>query len=253
MISEVAVTLAARLLGERAAELIGYHQGQPAHPILVAARTQVLCRSRLAEDVLRRSGAVQYIVLGAGLDTFAYRSAGIRVFEVDHPGMQRWKRAALAAAGIAEPPQVRFVPADLSAGALVPALTAAGFDQAAPAVVAWLGVSMYLDLAAIEATLAALAGLAPGSELVLDYMLPAGHRDKAGDLYVELIAAAAAEHGEPWQTFLTPDEMTALLTRHGFTRTEQLSQAGSIPAGLWQRTDALRPISLSMLAAARLG
>jgi len=102
-------TCAAALLGEWAEELIGYHRQHAAHPILSAARAQVLCRSRYAEDRLAiavAAGVRQYVVLGAGLDTFAYRSpmaAQIRVFEVDHADTQDWKRSALAAARIGVP------------------------------------------------------------------------------------------------------------------------------------------------------
>ncbi len=252
-------TCAAALLGERADELIGYHRQHAAHPILAAARGQVVCRSRHAEDRLAAAvaaGVRQYVVLGAGLDTFAYRSplAGqVRVFEVDRPGTQDWKRSALAAAQLGVPPDVVFVPADLAADSLAGALRAAGFDVSEPAVISWLGVTMYLHRAAIAETLTALAGCAPGSELIADYMLPQALRDDTGNFYAEMIMAAAAERGEPWLSFFAPGEVTSLLAEHGFRQATQVRQRESVPRELWQRTDTLQPIELSMIAWARLG
>jgi methyltransferase (TIGR00027 family) len=251
-------TCAAALLGERAEELIGYHRQNTAHPILSAARGQVVCRSRYAEDRVASAvaaGVRQYVVLGAGLDTFAYRSpiaAQVRVFEVDHPNTQDWKRSALASARIGVPPEVVFVPVDLAAGSLSAALRTAGFDFSQPAVISWLGVIMYLDRAAIGQTLDALAACAPGTELIADYMLPQDLRDAAGNLYAKLIMAAAAERGEPWLSFFAPDEMAGLLAEHGFREATQVPQRESVPAELWQRADTLRPIDLSMIAWARL-
>src|SRR5581483_4708452 len=180
-------SLAAPLLGDRAGELTGYHRQHAAHPILASARAQVICRSRYTEDRLARAvagGVGQYVILGAGLDSFGYRSAlSVRVFEVDHPATQAWKRRALAGAGIAVPPSVTFVPADLATASLTDALAAGGFDLARPALVAWLGVTMYLSREAIGAVLAAIAALAPGTEVIADYLLPEGLRDEAGDAY----------------------------------------------------------------------
>lgn len=248
-------TLAADVLGSLAAQLTGYHRKQSAHPILAAARGQVLCRSRFAEDRVARAAARQYVVLGAGLDTFAYRSApsrGLRVFEVDHPATQSWKRAALAAAKITPPAFLTYVPADLATDSLAGALRAGGLDFTEPAIVSWLGVTMYLGEDAIRETLAALSGLAAGSELIADHMLPAGLRDEAGDFYVEQVMPFAAHNGEPWRTFLAPEQMAALLSQHGFSVTGHVQQADSIPAPLWARTDSLRPIALSMITTATL-
>ncbi len=251
-------TTAEALLGDRAAELLGYHRGHAAHPILSAARAQVVCRSRYTEDRLADAvtrGVRQYVVLGAGLDTFGYRSALAgrdSVFEVDHPSTQDWKHAALAAASIAVPAEVSFVPADLGADSLTRALQLARFDFGQPTVVSWLGVIMYLNTAAIRSTLASLAGFAAGTELIADYMLPQSRRDEVGDFYVANVGPAAAERGEPWLTFLSPDEMTDLLAESGFGTSEQVSQHRAVPSGLWDRTDSLRPISLSMIARATL-
>jgi methyltransferase (TIGR00027 family) len=246
-------TLASVLLGDSADELISYHRRHGPHPVLAGARTQVTCRSRYAENSLARAigrGLTQYVLLGAGLDTFAYRSdlAGrVRVFEVDHPATQAWKRRALAAASIPEPANVTFVPADLVVDALAECLGAAGCDLAAPVLVGWLGVTLYLTRAAIGQTLAAIGGFAPGSELIADYMLPEGLRDSDGDMYAELVARLSAERGEPWLSSFAPDEMTDLARRSGFAAVRNVRQREAIPAALWDRADSLRPASLAVL------
>ena len=252
-------TLAAALLGGRADELIGYHREHPTHPILSAARGQVICRSRYAEDRLAAAvaaGIRQYVLLGAGLDTFAYRSplAGqVSVFEVDHAATQSWKRAALATAGIEVPSGVAFIAAGLGTGELADALGDGGFDFGQPAVISWLGVIMYLDRRAVGQTLSVLAACAPGTELIADYMLPAGLRDVAGDEYVELVGPVAAQGGEPWQSFFAPADMTALLAEFGFEGASNIGQGDTVPKRMWQRGDSLRPVELSMIVRARLG
>jgi methyltransferase (TIGR00027 family) len=255
-------TLAATLLGDRAEELIGYHRLHGTHPVLSGARVQVTCRSRYTEDALRRAaarGLTQYVIVGAGLDTFAYRGdqpERLRVFEVDHPSTQNWKRAALARAGIAEPGHVVFVPADLAteplteslAESLAGRLEAAGFDRAAPAVVSWLGVTMYLTPDAIGRTMAAIGGLAAGTELIADYMLPERMRDESGATQGRLVAQAAAERGEPWLSAFTPDAFAGLARRCRFTDGgRHVRQRDTIAAGLWTRADSLRPADLAIL------
>jgi methyltransferase (TIGR00027 family) len=249
-------TAAAAVLGDLAAELIRYHQEHRAHPVLSTARGQVACRSRYTEDHLAAAvaaGVRQYVLLGAGLDTFAYRSgrpAQLAIWEVDHPGSQQWKRAALAAARIEVPPAVTFIPADLGAGSLAGPLRAGGFDFSQPAVISWLGVTVYLDTQAIRDTLAALSGCAAGTELIVDYMLPAGLRDETADLYVSQVSPAAANRGEPWLTFASAADMTVLLDDYGFSPAEHVRQRDSIPAMLWDRSDSLRPVELSMICSA---
>jgi methyltransferase (TIGR00027 family) len=250
--------LAAALLGEQAEELISYHRLHGTHLVLSAARAQVVCRSRFAEDHLAacvRDGVTQYVILGAGLDSFAYRTARSRggpgrVFEVDHPGTQDWKRVQLAAAGIGEPDLLSFVAMDFERDSLAARLSQAGFDPSRPALVSWLGVTMYLTGAAISQTLAEIGGFAPGTQLITDYMLPAGLQDEAGATYAGLVAPAAAERGEPWLTLLAPDDMSALLERHGLGLIKHVQQRDSVPATLWDRTDSLRPSALSVLARA---
>jgi methyltransferase (TIGR00027 family) len=246
--------LAARLLGDRADELISYHTLHGTHPVLSGARVQVACRSRYAQDSLARAvgtGVSQYVILGAGLDSFAYHRDGlaarVRVFEVDHPASQEVKRAALAAAGIPVPGDVTFVPADLAADSLKRCLARAGFDALAPAVFGWLGVTMYLTADAIAETMTSIAECAPGSELIADYMLPPDARDEAGALYGRLVAQASAERGEPWRSCFTPAEIADLARKSGLGAARSVRQRDTIPAHLWRRTDSLRPTDLAVL------
>jgi methyltransferase (TIGR00027 family) len=190
------------------------------------------------------------VILGAGLDSFAYRGglAGrVRVFEVDHPASQEAKRAALAAAGIPVPGNVTFVPADLAADSLSRCLANAGFDASSPAVFGWLGVTMYLAADAVAETMTAVAACAPGSELIADYMLPEDARDEAGALYGRLVAQASAERGEPWRSCFTPAEIGDLARKSGLGAARSIGQRDTIPAHLWRRTDSLRPTDLAVL------
>jgi len=246
-------TLAEAMLGERAGELIGFHRAHGTHPILSCARAQVTCRSRYTEDSLAdgiRHGIGQYVMLGAGLDSFASRSrlaSQVRVFEIDHPATQEWKRRIAPV-----PENVRFVPVDFTRDSLRERLRQASFDFAAPAFVSWLGTTMYLEASAIEQTLAVTSGFGPGSEIIVDYMLPAGLRDAAGDSYAEQVGQASAERGEPWLSLFAPDDMAALLRRHGFGPVRDVRQHDMIPAAAWQRSDSLRPADLSRIAHAQI-
>jgi O-methyltransferase involved in polyketide biosynthesis len=269
-------TLAQAMLGERAEELLSYHRVHGTHPVLAGARAQVTCRSRYAEDRLADAigrGIGQYVLLGAGLDSFAYRSplAGrVRVFEVDHPATQEHKRRVREVAGPAGTAGgsgtartgtaggdgtaggLRFVAVDFGRDSLGEALRRAGFDAGQPALVSWLGVTMYLDESAIEDTVAVLGGFAPGSEVVVDYMLPAGMRDATGRMYADLVGQAAADWGEPWRSVFAPGAMAALLARHGFGPARDVGQRDMIPAAAWDRSDALRPAELSRIAHAAI-
>jgi methyltransferase (TIGR00027 family) len=245
--------LAARLLGGQADELIGYHTRHGTHPVLAGARVQVTCRSRYTQDALAQAaaaGVTQYVILGAGLDSFAYRGglAGrLRVFEVDHPASQEAKRAALAAARIPVPGNVTFVPADLATDSLSQCLAGAGFDAAAPAVFGWLGVTMYLTADAIAETMSAVARCAPGSELIADYLLPEDARDEAGKLYGRHVAQFSADRGEPWRSSFTPEQIADLAWKSGLGAARSIRQRDTVPADLWRRTDSLRPAGLTVL------
>ncbi len=254
-------TLAEAMLGQRAEELIGFHRAHGTHPILSGARAQVTCRSRYTEDSLADGigrGTGQYVILGAGLDSFAGRSrlaSQIRVFEIDHPATQEWKRCVAPVpvpVPVPVPENVMFVPVDFTRDSLRGRLRQAGFDFAGPAFVSWLGTTMYLEESAIEQTLAVTGGFAPGSEIIVDYMLPAGLRDAAGDSYAEQVGQASAEWGEPWLSLFAPQDMAARLRRHGFGPVRDVRQRDMIPTAAWERTDSLRPADLSRIAHAQI-
>ena len=248
--------VAADLIGEPGAEMVGYHRRSGDHIVLAGTRAQVTVRSRYTERRLAEladQGLDQYVILGAGLGSFAYRSppAGrLRVFEVDHPATQRWKRDLLDAARITPPDGLAFVGMDLETDRLGERLAAEGFDPTRPALVSWLGVSMYLTVEAVAATLAAVGGLAAGTELVLEYALPSRLRDQAGADYAGFALPVAEERGEPWLSFFTPRQLSGLLEDHGMKVAEQARQQDAVPATLWRRSDALRPLDLCRLARA---
>jgi methyltransferase (TIGR00027 family) len=214
-------------------------------------RAAIVARARFIEDLVVEQasrGVTQYVILGAGLDTFAQRrpevAARLLVFEVDQPGPQAWKRQRLIELGFGVPAWLRLVPVDFEAGgSWREQLAAAGFDAGQPAVVVSTGVSMYLSKDANLATLRQIAGLAPGSTLAMTFLLPAellDDDDRAGFRMAESGARAA---GTPFISFYTPDEMLALAREAGF------KDAGHV-AGTWLaeryfagRTDGLRPSS----------
>lgn len=247
-------TLAMALLGDQGPGLVEYHRAHGTHVVLAGARGQVTCRSRYAEGALAAAiarGVRQYLILGAGLDSFSYRSdlaRMVRVFEVDHPDSQESKCARLSAARIAVPDNVAYVPFDFEQESLTEALTGTAFDPALPAFVSWLGVTMYLTESALAGTFAEIGRLAPGTEIVADYMLPADMRDVDGSAYADQVAPVAAERGEPWLTFLAPAQMSDLLARGGWAPLRHVRQHEVGDAGTWQRSDSLRPVALSVIA-----
>lgn len=190
-------------------------------------RLFVALRHRTADETLAAAyarGTRQCVVLGAGLDTIAYRNehADLRVFEVDHPATQAWKRARLADAGIAE--AATYVALDFERDDLMGRLVEEGFDPTSPAVFVWLGVVPYLTRPAVEATLRAI-GAVPGAEVVLDH---AGtERDAAGEERHRRLAERVAALGEELTEAWAPGEVAALLQRSGFAEVEELLPAGS--------------------------
>jgi methyltransferase (TIGR00027 family) len=247
--------LAARLLGDAGAGFLGYQRAYPAEPVMATARLWTIARSRVAEDLLVASDARQYVVLGAGLDTSALRVAapsGRVAFEIDLPAAGAAKRAALVDAGIPVPDSVRLVAADLRDPDWPAALLDAGFDATQPAFVACLGVTMYLTAEDVRGLALGVAALAPGSELVLDHVLPAGHRDEAGEAYAQGVAAVAAQSGEPWRFAAASDEMRALLEGAGLAVASVGDPADAVGHLLAGRTDALRPVRIAGLAHARV-
>ncbi len=209
-------------------------------------RAFIAARSRFTEEALDgavRNGLGQFVVLGAGLDTFAYRNPygpRLAVFELDHPATQAFKRAQLAAAGIDVPPSLTFVPIDFERQSLLAALEAAGFRRENPALFSWLGVTMYLDRERVLATLAAVArGAAPGTEVIFDYVLPAASVDASIRPRYEALIERHAALGEPWRSFFEPHELDTALRRLGFVEVKDWDGAALNARYFSGRTDGL--------------
>jgi methyltransferase (TIGR00027 family) len=198
-------------------------------PDLTRLRLFVAARSRLADDRLAQAverGVWQVVVLGAGLDTFGLRNPfahrGVRVFEVDRPATQQWKRECLQRANLPMPDGLTLVPADFGQQTWIDALAAAGFQRDQPAFFSWLGVVPYLSPDAVSATLSSIAGI-PDAEVVFDYGEPPESYPIELRAGYEAIVARAAALGEPWLSFFRPAELRIELTRLGFADIDDLS------------------------------
>lgn len=214
-------------------------------------RAAMVARARFIEDLIDERaghGVTQYVILGAGLDTFAQRrpeaASRVRVFEVDQPGPQAWKRHRLDELGYGVPDWLHLVPVDFEASEdWLKQLAAAGFDAGRPAVIVSTGVTMYLTKDATAATLRQIAGLAPGSTLAMTFLLP-----------LELLAAAdrpglraskegAQASGTPFISFYEPHEMLELAREAGFHDVRHVSGGSLAERYFADRADGLRPSS----------
>lgn len=217
--------LALRILGDAAADAVQRARDDPSSRGL---RVYLAARARFAEDRIAEAiarGVRQVVILGAGLDTYAYRAPtvdGLRVFEVDHPATQSWKRDLLTRASIAVPDDVTFVAVDFERESLEHALSAAGFGREAPAFFFWLGVVPYLSVDAVHATLAFIGDQPGGAQAVFDYSDPPDSLDAAGRERHGALAARVAALGETMVTHFTPEQLREMLTALGFARIEDL-------------------------------
>ena len=210
-----------------------------------------MARARFVEDLVAEQaahGVGQYVVLGAGLDTFVQRrpeiAARLRVFEIDQPGTQAWKRQRLLELGYGVPDRLRFVPVDFEAGQSWWAqLVAAGFDPDRPAVVVSTGVSMYLTKDATAATLRQIAALAPGSTLAMTFLLPTELLDATDRAGFRTSARGAQTSGTPFVSFYPPQEMLALAEDAGFAQVRHVSGTSLADRYFSDRPDGLRPSS----------
>lgn len=214
-------------------------------PFSAAIRAFMVCRARFAEDVLaagvRERGVVQVLILGAGLDTFGLRNPyrGLRVFEVDHPATQSWKRQLLAETEIPVPDTLAFVPVDFERQGLRQQLIHAGFDFGVPTATAWLGVVPYLTPEAFASTARVLGRLPAGSSVVFDYSQPREVLSFVEQLMLDSLSARVAKAGEPFQLFFTPAELADELARYDLTVVEDLGSAELNARYLANRTDGL--------------
>jgi methyltransferase (TIGR00027 family) len=237
--------LAVRIVGDAAVEI---HAQPEKHLTRMARhfRAFLVARSRYAEDLLAISaarGVTQYVVLGAGLDTSAYRGValnGLHVFEVDHPNTQSWKIASLQATGIIIPTSLRYVPVDFECQELAAELAAAGFRADRPAFVSWLGVVPYLTKEAAAHTFAYLGKLPEGSAVVFDYAVPRPSLGFVERLALDALSRRVASAGEPFRLFFTPEELEEFLKSQGFRRIEQLASTKINERYFSGRNDGLR-------------
>ena len=227
------------------------------HKVARDFRCLMAARSRYAEDRLADSvgdGVHQYVVLGAGLDTFAYRNPfrALRVFEVDLPSTQEWKRSLLAERGIPVPDNLTFVPLDFERQTLTDGLRAAGTAVNAPAFLSWLGVAPFLSLDAFRATLAAIAQFPAGSAVTFDYAVPPETLSAERRAVFNRLAGRLAAAGEPYKLFFTSEQIAGELAQAGFHSWEHVDFEGLNQRYFSNRADGLRlsPALSGMLATA---
>jgi methyltransferase (TIGR00027 family) len=212
-------------------------------------RASIVARARFIEDLVAEQagrGLSQYVILGAGLDSFAQRrpeiASRLKVFEIDRPGPQAWKRRRLIELGFGVPDWLRFVAVDFEAGeSWRDGLVTAGFDDSKPAVVASTGVSMYLTRDANAATLRQVATLAPGSMLAMTFLLPLELADPEVRPGLEMAAKGARASGTPFISFFTPPQIVALACDAGFREARHIPAADLARRYFAGRTDGLRP------------
>jgi methyltransferase (TIGR00027 family) len=227
----------------------GWRNRPDMSPFTRPFRASIVARARFIEDLVAEHvarGVTQYVILGAGLDTFAQRRAALAsrmlVFEIDRPGPQAWKRQRLINLGFGIPEWLRLVPVNFEAGdAWWDRLAASGFDSAQPAIVTSTGVSMYLTRNAIAAMLRHVAALAPGSTLAMSFLLPIELADPDLRSGIERAAEGARASGTPFISFFTPTEMLALARDAGFRDVRHVSAATLAQRYFAGRTDGLRP------------
>jgi len=245
--------LAMAILGEEPAAKVKSETGGSPH-----IRAFMAARSRYAEDELITAiarGATQYVVLGAGLDTYAYRNAHsqLRVFEVDHPSTQAWKRKQLDDAGIPVPSSLTFVPTDFEEQSLRSALEDSGFQAGEISFFSWLGVTPYLTPEAALATLAFIGSLPTGSGVVFDYAVERSSLDPVEQMAMDALASRVARAGEPFRLFLDPRALNRMLKNAGFHEVEDLGPADIDERYFAGRTDGLRvSVGLAHLVNARI-
>jgi methyltransferase (TIGR00027 family) len=223
-------------------------------------RASVIVRSRYVEDELDRAikrGVSQYVILGAGLDSFAYRRSDVakvlRIFEVDHPATQAWKRERLQDLGVASPDNLAFVPVDFEKQSLVERLQKGGYRSDAAAVFSWLGVVVYLTSDAIFGTLRTIASLALGTEIIFEYPLPGELLDVEAQQVLAVVGAAAAARNEPLLTFFEPARLAEEVRRLGFSEVWDFGPKEASSLYFADRTDGLRPRAALHLMGARVG
>jgi methyltransferase (TIGR00027 family) len=225
-------------------------------PVRREARAAVCTRSRYAEDRLAAGAFTQYVILGAGLDSFAWRRpdllGSLTVFEVDHPASQAWKLERVGALALPRSDAQVFVPVDFETGSLHDGLRTAGFDWSRRALFSWTGVAPYLTAPAIASTLRTIAAAAAGSEVVLSYRAEDPVLDEAGREFIRIYAPLAASLGEPVQPGWAATEIERLISRSGLQVVDHPARADLQERYFASRADGLRPYSVETLLTARV-
>jgi methyltransferase (TIGR00027 family) len=228
-------------------------------PLSRVLRASLAARSRYAEDELHLAvnrGIHQYVILGAGIDTFAYRNpyrhGVLHVFEVDHPATQIWKRMRLKDAGFPIPEALTYIPVDFETQTLAEGLRQAGFDTSQCTFFSWLGVTPYLTDSAITATLRFLASMPVGSGIVFDYMIVPSLLNPAARRAFDSLAHCVASAGEPFQSFFDPSSLESSLLAMGFGQAEDITPEEMNARYFHGRTDGLRVGSLAHMMNARV-
>jgi methyltransferase (TIGR00027 family) len=241
----VADHLALGLAGEAGTALLAQLTSQLPEASRKTLGLAFAVRTRFVEDAVEaaiQEGAGQYVILGAGLDSFAYRRADLsrrlKVFEVDRAASQAWKRRRLEEMGVAIPASVAFVPVDIETGDTRKHLAEAGFDFSAPAIVSAIALTQYLAEPALESVLELFGSLAPGSRMVITYVVPASELSELAAAGLAWTMSQAAERGEPFLSLFRPDEFDELLRRSGFSRVEHAGPDELIQLYLADRPDA---------------
>jgi len=252
--------VALRIIGKESASALQADPRQfESTPLSAYLRAFIAARSRYAEDELAlgvRRGVRQYVILGAGLDTFAQRNPHpeglLHVFEVDHPTTQTWKRARLEEIGTTLPGDLTFAPVDFETQALEEGLRDAGYNPSKCTFFSWLGVTEYLTPEVVMATLCYIASAPAGSRVVFDYMISPSLLTPAQRLRFDALARRVASAGEPWQAFFDPELLTRNLRSMGFGYVEDKGPEEINARYFKNRKDRLRVGSLSHLMNAQV-
>jgi methyltransferase (TIGR00027 family) len=226
-------------------------------PTRLRLKATFVMRSRFAEDCLKRAfeeGVDQYVMLGAGLDTFSYRQPlwanGLRIFEFDHPATQRWKRRRLAEAEVIVPSNVRFVAVNFEEEALATAVSRAGVDPGAPAFFSMLGVSQFLTESAFDQTLRVVLSMPSPSEFVFSFVATDAVLPPDDVALVIAFSAQFAAIGEPWLLRFAPEELVAKLTEIGFPRVSHLTPERANQRYFQNRRDGLNAALIEQMISA---
>ena len=249
------------LIGQAYESIIRETRDALGSPELARLRSFIVLRSRYAEEELQQAihrNITQYVILGAGLDSFAYRRQDIsdlvRVFELDHPATQQWKRTRLAELGEPLPRNLAFIPMDFEKQSLKEAMDASACDRTKPVFFSWLGVTQYLTHEAVFRTLQyVVSESSPGSQIVFQYCVPESLLDNEDKKLHGFASRFGSNHGEPWLSYFDPGELSETLRGMGFEHVEDFGPDKAFERYFRGRTDGLRPPGSHRLMKATVG